>query len=162
MREQRRDPVQRAGDHCRRRGLVQIVGSRRQRRHGHQAHGLLRQGQEPGPVGIAVRRHRSRAVRRLRRWHARRLQAQVLAAWRRRYRLPVAGTPGRTNVRRRHRQSGYPYGYRPGHGGGRQRQHGVPAAQHGAVLRPRILRLLHPLPRWLAMERQAPDGHRER
>jgi NADH-quinone oxidoreductase subunit F len=59
------------------------------------------------------------------------LQAQGLAARRRRYRLPAARAPRRTDVRRRHRQGRHPYGYRPGHGGGRQRQHGLAAAQHG-------------------------------
>ncbi len=124
LREQRGDAVQRAGHRRQRRGLVQDPGPPRQRRHGHQADGLLRQGEEPRPVGTAVRRQRPRAVRGLRRRHARRLPAQGLAARRRRYRLPAPGAPGCADVRRRHRQGRHPDGHRPGHGGGRQHQHG--------------------------------------
>ncbi len=117
--------------------------------HGTKLMGFSGKVKNPGPVGAAVRCSGSRAVRRLRRWHARRLQTQVLATRRRRHWLSVAGTPGRADVRRRHRQGRHPDGHRSGDGSRRLGQHGFTAAQHGRVLRSGVVRFLHSVPRRL-------------
>lgn len=69
LRQQRRNPVQRASDPRQRRRVV--PEHFHQQRCWHQADGLLRPGEESGRLGAAVRHHCPRDPRRLRRRYAR-------------------------------------------------------------------------------------------
>src|SRR5581483_11070904 len=106
-------------------------------------------------LGAAVRDHRARAAGSACRRHEGRPQAEVLAARRRLHRLPDARAPGPGDGLRHHRPRRQPHGHRPDHGGRRQAEHRLGGAQPGGVLRPRVLRLVHALPRRPALDRKA-------
>lgn len=79
LRQQRRDPVQRARHHRQRCFLVSGTGAAGVGGSRHQADGLLRQGEQPRSLGAAVRHHSPRAVRGVRRRHEARLSPQGVA-----------------------------------------------------------------------------------
>ncbi len=157
LREQRRNPVQRAGHRRQRRGVVQDPGPPRQRRHaGTKLMGFSGRVKNPGlwelPFGITAREMLEDYAGGMR-------DGLKLKAWQpggagTDFLIPehldapmFAGGIGKAGSR---------LGTGAGDGGRPRDQHGVAGAQPGRVLRPRVLRLVYAVPRWSAVEREDP------
>ena len=113
---------------------------------------------QAGLLGIADRHHRARNSRSACGRHERRTQTEGVVARRRLHRLPVAGTSRPRDGLRNDPESGFADGHRLDHGRRRRPEHGLRGAQPRRVLRARIVRLVHAVPRRLAVEREDPAG----
>jgi hypothetical protein len=121
---------------------------------GTKLYGLLRRVKRPGLWELPIGTTRARDPRGTRRRHAGRLELKAGCPA---VPPPTSCCPSTSTLRWTTTPSPrrQPHGHRPDHGVDRQHQHGVSGAQPGGVLRPRILRLVHALPRRPAVERSS-------
>ena len=143
--QQRRDADERAAHREQRRRLVQEVGHREGARH-EDVHDQ-RQGGAPRQLRAAAGHPVARAARGARRRRARRQGAQGMDARRIVDAVPHGRPPRRRPGLRVGDGGGVAARHRRDHGAGRDRLHGGGRPPPGRVLRPRVLRQVHAVPR---------------